>query len=44
MSVVFIVLFGIYFLGERTHMRKKLLAAAIACVGLTLILYGKLIV
>lgn len=44
LSVVFIVLSGIYFLGERTHVRKKLLAAAIACVGLTLILYGKLIV
>ncbi len=42
MSVVFIVLFGIYFLGEHTHVRRKLLAAAIACAGLTLIFYGKL--
>jgi len=44
MSVVLIVLFGIYMLGEHTHIRRKLFAAAIACVGLTIILYGKLFV
>lgn len=42
MSVVLIVLFGIYFLGERTHLRQKLIAAAVACVGMSLILLSKL--
>lgn len=42
MSVALIVLFGIYVLGEKTEVRQKLTAVAVACVGLTLILIGRL--
>jgi drug/metabolite transporter (DMT)-like permease len=42
MSVVFIVVFGIYYLKERDHMREKFMALAFAFVGLTLILIGRL--
>lgn len=42
MSVTLIVLFGIYLLGEKEYLRQKLISAAVACVGLTLILVGKL--
>jgi len=42
LSVALIVLFGIFLLGERQHIRQKLAAVAIALVGLTLILIGKL--
>jgi drug/metabolite transporter (DMT)-like permease len=41
MSVVFIVLFGIYFLGERDEMKQKFAATAIALVGMTLIMVSK---
>jgi drug/metabolite transporter (DMT)-like permease len=40
-SVALIVLFGIYILGERTQIKQKLWAVAVACVGLTLILISK---
>lgn len=43
MSVALIVLFGIYILGEKTQIYQKLIAVAIACVGLTLILISKLV-
>ncbi|MGB4799987.1 MAG: DMT family transporter [Candidatus Saccharimonadales bacterium] len=43
MSVALIVLFGIYVLGEKTEVRQKLTAVGVACIGLTLILIGRLI-
>lgn len=43
MSVALIVLFGIYVLGETQDKRQKLRAVAVACVGLTLILLGRLL-
>lgn len=42
MSVALIVLFGIYILGEKEDMKQKLTAVGVACVGLTLILLGRL--
>ncbi|MFZ1720977.1 MAG: EamA family transporter [Microgenomates group bacterium] len=42
MSVALIVLFGIHVLGEKEDMKQKLAAVGVACVGLTLILLGKL--
>lgn len=42
MGVALIVLFGIFLLGERDDMWQKLAAVAVACVGLTCILVGKL--
>jgi drug/metabolite transporter (DMT)-like permease len=42
MSVALIVLFGIYILGEKTQVRQKLSAVAVACVGLSLILISRL--
>ena len=42
MSVTLIVLFGIYILGEKEDMKQKLTAVGVACVGLTLILLGRL--
>ncbi len=42
MSVALIVLFGIYILDEKEDKRKKLYAVGIACLGLTLILVGRL--
>jgi hypothetical protein len=42
MSVALIVLFGIYVLGEKDNIKQKLLAVAVACVGLTLILVSRL--
>ncbi len=42
MSVALIVLFGIYVLGEREDVKQKLLAVAVACFGLTLILISRL--
>lgn len=42
MGVALIVLFGIYLLEERDDMWQKLGAVAVACVGLTCILVGKL--
>lgn len=42
MSVALIVLFGIYVLGEKTQIRQKLSAVAVACVGLSLILISRL--
>jgi drug/metabolite transporter (DMT)-like permease len=43
MSVALIVLFGIYALGEKENTKQKLKAVGIACIGLTLILVGKLL-
>jgi len=43
MSVALIVLFGIYVLGEKEDVKQKLTAVGVACVGLTLILLGKLL-
>ena len=43
MSVALIVLFGIYVLGEKEDKKQKLAAVGVACVGLTLILIGKLL-
>ncbi len=43
MSVALIVLFGIYILGEKDDVKQKLTAVAVACVGLTLILLGRLL-
>jgi len=42
MSVTLIVLFGIFVLGEKEDMKQKLSAVGVACVGLTLILLGRL--
>ena len=42
MSVALIVLSGIYFLNERDDVPRKLIAVAIACVGLTFIFFGSL--
>lgn len=42
MSVALIVFFGIYTLGERTHIKQKFIAVGVACVGLTLILISRL--
>lgn len=42
MSVTLIVLFGIYLLGEKEHLRQKIASVAVACLGLTLILASKL--
>lgn len=41
MSVVFIVLFGIYFLGERNDIKQKFGATAIALIGMTIIMVSK---
>lgn len=43
MSVALIVLFGIYVLDEKSQIRQKLSAVAIAGVGLTLILVSRLV-
>ncbi len=43
MSVALIVLFGIYVLGEKEDMKQKLAAVGVACVGLTLILMGRIL-
>lgn len=43
MSVALIVLFGIYVLGEKTEVKQKLAAVGVACVGLTLILMGRIL-
>lgn len=43
MSVTLIVLFGIYILGEKEDMKQKLTAVVVACIGLTLILIGRLL-
>lgn len=43
MSVALIVLFGIYVLGEKEDVRQKLTAVGVACIGLTLILLGRLL-
>ena len=43
MSVALIVLFGIYVLGEKTEVKQKLTAVGIACIGLTLILVGRIL-
>lgn len=43
MSVALIVLFGIYILGEKNDVKQKLSAVAVACVGLTLILMGRIL-
>lgn len=43
MSVALIVLFGIYVLDEKENKKQKLLAVAVACCGLTLILVSKLL-
>jgi len=43
MSVALIVLFGIYILGEKENIRQKIVAVAVACIGLTLILLGRLL-
>jgi drug/metabolite transporter (DMT)-like permease len=42
MSVALIVLFGIYVLGEKTQVKQKLSAVAVACLGLSLILISRL--
>ena len=42
MSVVVVVLFGIYYLGERNEKKQKLIATAIALVGMTLIFVSKI--
>lgn len=43
MSVTLIVLFGIYILGEKEDMKQKLAAVGVACIGLTLILMGRIL-
>ena len=43
MSVALIVLFGIYILGEKEDKKQKLTAVGVACIGLTLILIGRLL-
>lgn len=43
MSVALIVLFGIHVLGEKEDMKQKLTAVGVACVGLTLILMGRIL-
>ena len=43
MSVALIVIFGIYILGEKDDKRQKLYAVGVACIGLTLILVGRLL-
>lgn len=43
MSVALIVLFGIYVLGEKDDMKQKLSAVGVACLGLTLILIGRIL-
>lgn len=43
MSVALIVLFGIYILGEKEDKNQKLTAVGVACIGLTLILIGRLL-
>lgn len=42
MGVALVVLFGVFLLGEKDEMWQKLAAVAVACVGLTCILVGRL--
>lgn len=43
MSVVFIVIAGVFLLGEREHLREKFTALGIAVLGLSIILIGRVI-
>lgn len=43
MSVVLIVLFGIYYLGERSDMKQKFGATAVAVAGMSLIMVSKIL-
>lgn len=43
MGVIFMVIFGVLLLGERDYLKQKVIATAVACLGLTIVLISTLI-